>query len=82
VRGSFAPELLSSNPVFMKTGVPIKKTCFLYGVEEESSEAKLKTRYLFARFLSLAGANSDVAEGEGFEPSMELPPYHLSKMAH
>ncbi len=22
------------------------------------------------------------AEGEGFEPSMELPPYHLSKVAH
>jgi hypothetical protein len=23
-----------------------------------------------------------MAEREGFEPSMELPPYHLSKMAH
>ena len=35
--------------------------------------------------LSMAIAMSEqrrMAEGEGFEPSIELPLYHLSKMAH
>ncbi len=46
------------------------------------STTHLDLSYLIAQIRWVVLRLHDVAEREGFEPSMRLPPYRLSKAAH
>ena len=64
------------------TGIVARESASAVRREHRRSKASSPSWWARAGFVGLSSKDEHLAEREGFEPSIRLPAYHLSKMAH